>query len=70
MAGTYWNDTQDVCIPCPKGEYQDVVNRDVCVECPPGYTTVATGSDSETDCYGELYCHSLFLMFCSSAVAF
>ncbi|TMS38333.1 hypothetical protein L596_005081 [Steinernema carpocapsae] len=39
-----------ICLPCPLGTYQEMMNRTDCTKCPAGMTTVTEGSTSPDQC--------------------
>ncbi|KAG0433549.1 hypothetical protein HPB47_019805, partial [Ixodes persulcatus] len=49
--GHYLNSTNEQCMPCPKGSYQDEEQRDLeCKACPTDTTTDGVGSTSRNQC--------------------
>ncbi|XP_059176661.1 uncharacterized protein LOC131956252, partial [Physella acuta] len=45
-AGNYWNSSQNSCLPCGIGFYQDVSGQSSCKTCPVGQTTLMAASTS------------------------
>ncbi|KAL7020531.1 hypothetical protein ACKWTF_011569 [Chironomus riparius] len=48
--GTYQDSTQNLCIPCPLGTFNNETGQTSCNSCPINYSTRKTGSRLETDC--------------------
>jgi len=48
--GTY--SSEDVCVKCPYGMYQDEPQQMSCKSCPDGFTTPGAGSKSQQECSG------------------
>ncbi|OAF65761.1 Epidermal growth factor-related protein 3, partial [Intoshia linei] len=53
-AGNYRNVATNVCIACPRGQYQPAIWQTSCISCPAGKTTVGTASTALTNCL--FYC--------------
>ena len=50
MPGQFYNSSKSMCSPCPKGKYQDEMNKDICKDCASGTTTTDYGSKSSSEC--------------------
>ena len=50
MPGHFYNSSSTMCSPCPKGKYQDEMNKDTCKDCPSGTITTEFGSTSASEC--------------------
>ena len=48
--GSYWNDVNRRCEPCPVGSYQDEVAMLKCEPCEGNKTTKAVGANRSDDC--------------------
>lgn len=48
--GQFFNSSSQMCSSCPKGKYQDEINKDSCNDCPSGTTAPELGSKSLSDC--------------------
>jgi len=49
-AGTYLNENDNTCEPCPRGEYQPMKWQTQCRQCPIGTTTLQEGGASQSAC--------------------
>ncbi|EFP02040.1 hypothetical protein CRE_22879 [Caenorhabditis remanei] len=48
--GTIYDEFDEKCIACPRGEYQDEHGRTSCKACPESTTTVGTGTQKKEQC--------------------
>ena len=57
--GSYFTD--DDCVLCDFGTFQNESGQSFCYECPQGNTTRTVGARNESDCDGEISYHKLHL---------
>lgn len=50
MKGHFYNSSSKTCDLCPKGKYQDEMNKDTCKDCDHERGTLEYGSTSTSDC--------------------
>ncbi|XP_052070613.1 uncharacterized protein LOC127709241 isoform X2 [Mytilus californianus] len=51
VRGTYYDNTNELCGVCPRGQYTDQGRQTACKSCDVGYTTESSGTTSSTLCY-------------------
>ncbi|XP_060063970.1 uncharacterized protein LOC132544399 [Ylistrum balloti] len=51
VPGEYRNPDENLCQPCPRGQYQDQKWQDSCEQCPENYTTFSVGAVSRDQCH-------------------
>ncbi|UMM36712.1 hypothetical protein L5515_008753 [Caenorhabditis briggsae] len=48
--GTFYDEFDEKCVPCPRGEFQDEHGRTICKTCPDSTTTVGAGTQKKEQC--------------------
>lgn len=61
-----YDEVDEKCVPCPRGEFQDEHGRTTCKTCPDSTTTVGTGTQKKEQCVRMfpyiLYSHLISLI--------
>ena len=52
--GSFYNKTEDMCYPCPMSQYQNESGKQSCETCPNIMITRREGTNSSSECIGEL----------------
>ncbi|CRG95926.1 cysteine repeat modular protein 3, putative [Plasmodium gallinaceum] len=50
LPGFFLKKDLNICIPCEKGTYKNIISNDECMKCPLNFTTSDEGSNSIYDC--------------------
>ncbi|KFD52311.1 hypothetical protein M513_06874, partial [Trichuris suis] len=56
LEGQYLEEAKKVCLPCPRGFYQELQMQTSCNACEFEHTTASVGSRKKTDCYSTNQC--------------